>query len=71
MQNKDGKRFTRKKGAMLLLSLCLVGAAAVSTYYAMDLSEDRAEEEYMVDLNENPQSEETQAEAVLAPEVTA
>ena len=54
MQNKDGKRFTRKKGAMLLLSLCLVGAAAVSTYYAMDLSEDRAEEEYMVDLNENP-----------------
>ena len=37
----------------------------------MDLSKDRAEEEYMVDLNENPKTEETEAEAVLAPEVTA
>lgn len=71
MQNKNGKGFTRKKGAMLLLSLCLVGAAAVTTYYAMDLSEKRAEEEYMVDLNENPKTEETKAEAVLAPEVKA
>lgn len=71
MQSKDGKRFTGKKSAMVVLSLCLVGAAAVSTYYAMDLSKDRAEEEYMVDLNENPKTEETEAEAVLAPEVTA
>ena len=27
MQKKDGKWFTRKKGAMLVLTLCLVGAA--------------------------------------------
>ena len=33
MQSKDGKRFTGKKSAMVVLSLCLVGAAAVSTYY--------------------------------------
>lgn len=71
MQSKNEKRFTRKKGAMLVLSLCLVGAAAVTTYYAMDLSEKRAKEEYMVDLNESPKAEETEAEAVLAPEVRA
>ena len=38
MQKKDGKWFTRKKGAMLVLTLCLVGAAAATTYYAVDLS---------------------------------
>lgn len=70
MQNKDEKWFTRKKGAMLLLSLSLVGAAAVTTYYAMDLSEDRAKEEYTVDLNEEA-SAETEATAVLADEAQA
>lgn len=72
MQSKDGKWFTRKKGAMLLLSLCLVGAAAVTTYYAMDLSEERAEEE-LIDLNQgiDEASAETEAEAVLAPEAQA
>lgn len=65
------KWFTRKKGAMLLLSLSLVGAAAVTTYYAMDLSEDRAREEYLVDLNEEAVAAETEAEAVLAPEAQA
>ncbi len=28
-----------KKGAMLVLTLCLVGAAAATTYYAVDLSD--------------------------------
>ena len=36
MQKKDGKWFTRK-GACLILTLCLVGAAAATTYYAVDL----------------------------------
>lgn len=71
MQSKDGKWFTRKKSAMLVLTLCLVGAAAVTTYYAMDLSEDRAKEEYMVDLNEEAKEEETEVEAAAAPDVQA
>lgn len=56
MQKKDGKWFTRKKGAMLVLTLCLVGAAAATTYYAVDLSDTAQEpaKEHMVDLNESP-----------------
>lgn len=75
MQSKDEKWFTRKKGGMLLLTLCLLGAAAVTTYYAMDLSEKRVEEEKMVDLNaefaEKETKAETPAEAAAAPDVTA
>ena len=65
MQKKDGKWFTRKKGAMLVLTLCLVGAAAATTYYAVDLSDTAQEpaKEHMVDLNESPV--ETEAEAVI------
>lgn len=69
MQNKE-RWFTKKKGAMLVLTLCLVGTAA-ATYYAMDLSEDRAKEEYMVDLNEEALDKETEAEAAAAPDVQA
>ena len=69
MQNKDEKRFTRKNGAMLVLSLCLVGAAAVTTYYAMDVSDPSQTQEDMVDLNESP--EETEAEAVVTPKAQA
>lgn len=66
MQKKDGKWFTRKKGAMLVLTLCLVGAAAATTYYAVDLSDTAQEpaKEHMVDLNESPV--ETEAEAVIS-----
>lgn len=71
MQKKDGKWFTRKKGAMLVLTLCLVGAAAVTTYYAVDLSGTTQEpaKEHMVDLNESPA--ETEAEAVVSSEAEA
>lgn len=71
MQKKDGKWFTRKKGAMLVLTLCLVGAAAATTYYAVDLSDTAQEpaKEHMVDLNESPV--ETEAEAVISSEAEA
>lgn len=71
MQKKDGKWFTRKKGAMLVLTLCLVGAAAATTYYAVDLSDTAQEpaKEHMVDLNESPV--ETEAEAVVSSEAEA
>ena len=71
MQKKDGKWFTRKKGAMLVLTLCLVGAAAATPYYAVDLSETAQEpaKEHMVDLNESPV--ETEAEAVISSEAEA
>lgn len=64
MQNKDGKKFTRKQGAMLILSLCLVGAAAFTTYYTMQKAEEEnAQEQQLVDLNEEAEAvEETQAE---------
>lgn len=66
MQNKDGKKFTRKQGAMLILSLCLVGAAAFTTYYTMQKAEEEnAQEQQLVDLNEEAEAvEETQAEEV-------
>ena len=70
MQNKDEKRFTRKNGAMLVLTLCLVGAASITTYYALDLSDQsKTEEQNLVDLDQNP--EETDAEAVLTPKAEA
>ncbi len=68
MQNKDGKKFTRKQGAMLILSLCLVGAAAFTTYYTMQKAEkENAKEQQLVDLNEEAKAEEeTQAEEANA-----
>lgn len=68
MQNKDGKKFTRKQGAMLILSLCLVGAAAFTTYYTMQKAEkENAKEQQLVDLNEAAKAEEeTQAEEANA-----
>lgn len=59
MQNKDGRKFTRKKGAMLILSICLVGAAAITTFYTMNRAEKTKEEqEKLVDLNGEFGSEE-------------
>lgn len=58
MQNKEGKRFTRKKGAMVVLSLCLVGGAAFTTYYTMDRAEKAKEEQQnLIDLNEEVKEE--------------
>lgn len=56
---------------MLVLTLCLVGAAAATTYYAVDLSDTAQEpaKEHMVDLNESPV--ETEAEAVISSEAEA
>lgn len=68
MQNKDDKRFTRKQGAMLILSLCLVGAAAFTTYYTMDKAEkEKLEQQELLDLNEEAKAtEESEAEAANA-----
>ncbi|MEE0420197.1 MAG: M23 family metallopeptidase [Lachnospiraceae bacterium] len=63
MQNKDGKKFTRKKGAMLILSLCLVGGAAFTTFYTMNRAEKAKEEqEQLVDLNEEARQEDAEEE---------
>lgn len=63
MQNKDGKKFTKKQGAMLILSLCLVGGAAFTTFYTMDRAEKAKEEQQdLVDLNEEIRQEEARRE---------
>lgn len=67
MQNKERKRFTRKQGAMVVLSLCLVGSAAFTTFYTMDRAEKAKEEQQLIDLNEEAPEEakrntETEAE---------
>lgn len=72
MQNKDEKKFTRKQGAMLILSLCLVGAAAFTTYYTMEKAQQEKEEQQLVDLNEETEAqEETAAEVANADKVEA
>ena len=73
MQNKDEKKFTRKQGAMLILSLCLVGAAAFTTYYTMEkVQREKEEEQQLVDLNEEAEArEETAAEAANADKAEA
>lgn len=73
MQNKDDKRFTRKQGAMLILSLCLVGAAAFTTYYTMDKAEkEKQEQQKLLDLNEEVRAqEESEAEEANAQKAQA
>ena len=59
MQNKDGKKFTKNKGAMLILSLCLVGGAVFTTFYTMDRAEKMKEQQQkLIDLNEEARNEE-------------
>ncbi len=63
MQNKKGKGFTTKKGAMVILSLCLVGGAAFTTYYTIDRADKAKEEKQrLMDLNAEIR-EEARAEA--------
>lgn len=58
MQNKEGKRFTKKQGAMVILSLCLVGGAAFTTYYTMDRAEkEKEQQQNLIDLNEEVKQE--------------
>ncbi len=58
MQNKERKRSTGKKGAMVILSLCLVGGAAFTTYYTMNRAEKAKEEQQkLMDLNAEIQKE--------------
>lgn len=67
MQNKDEKKFTRKQGAMLILSLCLVGAAAFTTFYTMNKADQEKEEQQkLVDLNEEARAEESETQAKKA-----
>jgi septal ring factor EnvC (AmiA/AmiB activator) len=83
MQNQERKRFTRKKGAMVILSLCLVGGAAFTTYYTMNQAEKAKEEQQnLIDLNEEIREEakkeikeeadkSTEAQKANAPEAEA
>ena len=76
MQNKERKRSTGKKGAMVILSLCLVGGAAFTTYYTMNRAEKAKEEQQkLMDLNAEIQKEakeeETEAAKTSAPDAKA
>lgn len=58
MQNKERKRPERKKTAMVILSLCLVGGAAFTTYYTLEKADQaREEEQQLLDLNEAAKAE--------------
>ena len=50
MQNKEERKFTKKHGAVLMLTLCLTGAAAFGTYYTLDRAESRKEQEQTTEL---------------------
>lgn len=45
MQNNKEKKSNKKRGAMIVLSLCLVGGAAYGTYYTMEQAELSREQE--------------------------
>lgn len=75
MQNKERKRPERKKTAMVILSLCLVGGAAFTTYYTLEKADRaREEEQQLLDLNEAAKAEkkkETEAREAGSPDVKA
>ena len=61
MENKEGKNFTRKRGAALLLCLCLVGAAAFATFYTMNTAEKNQEQTTEQSAEEQERIEEANA----------
>ena len=61
MENKEGKNFTRKRGAALLLCLCLVGAAAFATFYTMNTAEKNQEQTTEQSAEEQARIEEANA----------
>ena len=61
MENKEGKNFTRKRGAALLLCLCLVGAAAFATFYTMNTAEKNQEQTTEQSTEEQARIEEANA----------
>lgn len=61
MENKEGKNFTRKRGAALLLCLCLVGAAAFATFYTMNTAEKNQEQTTEQNAEEQARIEEANA----------
>lgn len=68
MQNKEERKFTRKHGAVLMLSLCLTGAAAFGTYYTLNHFEtEKEQQEQVTELEE----EEKIQDANAAKNVTA
>lgn len=75
MQNKERKRPGRKKTAMVILSLCLVGGAAFTTYYTLEKADQAKEkEQQLLDLNEAAKAEEkkeTEAQEAGSPDVKA
>ena len=53
MQINKRRRFSRKQGAALVLSICLVGGAAFAAYYTMNRGETvKEQEEQYVALDE-------------------
>lgn len=56
MQKKDVMKFFKKKGTIVAMSLCLVGAVAFATYYSMEMTQNaKQQEQNLVDLNEEPE----------------
>lgn len=56
MQKQDVVKFFKKKGTIVAMSLCLVGAVAFASYYTMEMTQNAKEKEQnLVDLNEEPE----------------
>lgn len=61
MQNKDNRRFSKKQGAILIASLCLVAAAGFTTLYTVQsVQKAREESEEQARLNEEIKAKEAQ-----------
>lgn len=67
MENNNRKKSNRNRGAMLVLSLCLVAGAAFTTFYTLDSAEKAKEEQQkLLDLNAETEdvAQETEKEEV-------
>ncbi len=69
MKNQEEKRFTKKHGAVLMLSLCLVGAAAFTTFYTLNSAERTKEQEQTTELQEENRIRDANAAKHVTPKV--
>ena len=71
MQNKRGRHFNRKHGAVLMLSLLLTGTATFGTIYTLNLSERKKEDqERVTELEEELRIQEANAAKNVKPSDT-
>ena len=61
MENKEGKNFTRKRGAALLLCLCLWELQRSPTFYTMNTAEKNQEQTTEQSAEEQARIEEANA----------